>query len=582
MKNKLRIIILVMSLVFLMCCTTGVFLLVIAPTKRLQNDYNSFVKLDNALLCLQSEAYKTRLKPYSTQASTITTALSAVLEELDHADVTSFIKKRSQAVSDSVADISLLRKKLKTDTDSVLSLYRAAQTVTNGADDDAFISAIQSLSVDIDSGRTLVAKAVPVVTRAINTYRIVSFFVSGAIIVATWLLGLLAVWFLARSVRKKDRQIVGFLDALSKDDGEISGTNHSVNASETSLGRLKQFVSNLTRVKDTLRKQVSEDIESTSKLSESLGNTTATFEVVDGFISNIRNEVVVLEDQVKVVKTGLERITSGLGRLDASTVNQKVVVEGSMTSVSGMIASISEMAESAARDEKIVADLVASSERGQSLFSSTYRKITAISESVSRINGMATVIENIAEQTNMLALNAAIEAAHAGESGKGFAVVAEEITKLAEASSESSREIGESIEEIVENITAMASSSGELDSAFDTMTGSIAVVYRTITQFSEGLIESDKNSKQVFETMNTLQDVSNGVTRDSATMSEGADAIAKSMSELDMISSRVFDGITAMSLMLAGLKDAIAEFQQHAEAMKNSGLAMSEELSQLK
>ncbi|WPC39393.1 methyl-accepting chemotaxis protein [Clostridium sp. JS66] len=95
------------------------------------------------------------------------------------------------------------------------------------------------------------------------------------------------------------------------------------------------------------------------------------------------------------------------------------------------------------------------------VFEEFFKLFVELQSHYKNIEGFASIITNIANQTNLLSLNAAIEAARAGEAGKGFSVVANEIKKMSIDTQKNAKYIMEALKEMTETIQLINNKSNE-------------------------------------------------------------------------------------------------------------------------
>jgi len=180
--------------------------------------------------------------------------------------------------------------------------------------------------------------------------------------------------------------------------------------------------------------------------------------IADSFnyaIEELRTLVATVNETALMVDTSTKQTENTASHLAEAADRQAQEINAATNSMNSMVASIEEVSGNAERSSDVARHSVEVAHKGgeavrrtidgmnaiRETIQETSKRIKRLGESSQEIGNIVELINDIAEQTNILALNASIQASMAGEAGRGFAVVADEVQRLAERSTNATKQI---------------------------------------------------------------------------------------------------------------------------------------------
>ncbi|MEN2750104.1 methyl-accepting chemotaxis protein [Psychrobacter sp. FBL11] len=311
------------------------------------------------------------------------------------------------------------------------------------------------------------------------------------------------------------------------------------------------------------------------------GDLTVNATVSEDFTGAIADSVNFAIDQLRqlvlVINSTAEKVSQSSEQTQMNAVELAEASEHQAQEIASVSAAINEMAisidqvstnatESASVAQRSVAiahnggDVVQRSIEGMNVIrdqiQETSKRIKRLGESSQEIGDIVSLINDIADQTNVLALNAAIQASMAGDAGRGFAVVADEVQRLAERSANATKQI----ETLVKTIQADTS---EAVMSMETTTSEVVRGARLAKDAGEAL-------EEVQSVSNTLADLIQNISNAAQQQAESAGHISNAMNIIQDITSQTSSGTMATARSVGELSEMAAALQESVTGFKLS------------
>lgn len=375
----------------------------------------------------------------------------------------------------------------------------------------------------------------------------------------------------------QDRLGIAFAGMLSQLRSIIEQVEIGVSALKEASHSLENVVAHSTQAATLVAgsmQDISAEMENQNKIVTGTAQATAQVTVgIDNIASGAQEQmkaVAMASDQVVALSEAIQQVNNNA---------QTVTKEASYAAQSAR--------EGASTVEETVSGMQAIRER----VALSAEKVGQMGRSSNQIGAIVETIEEIASQTNLLALNAAIEAARAGEHGKGFAVVADEVRKLAERASTSTRDITGLISTIQQTIAEAVKAMQESQQEVQRGTERANLSMQTLDQILKAAETAAQRASHTSETTSRMSASSDKLVEAMGRVAHVAETNAASAEQISASTSEVsqsVESITAISENNAAAVEqvtaAIGEISQQIEEVgkiTSAVLFMAEDLREL-
>jgi len=324
---------------------------------------------------------------------------------------------------------------------------------------------------------------------------------------------------------------------------------------------LDELIDAINNMVVTFQSIVTEIKEATEELSQDADDLNVTSHKME---NESQNQAAFIEETT----SANEELMASIENVAASTDHQAEKVTQTSSAMEELAASTRVVGDNSKKVYEVTEKTVTEARKTEGILKDTTNSINQISESSKKIVDIVAIINDISEQINLLSLNAAIEAARAGEHGKGFAVVSEEISKLADMTAQSTKEIETLINTSRRDVETGSSLVQQTATAITVMIKMIENVATVIGEISASADEQVKGSEIMMQDVEDINSTATQIARAASeqknTSSEILAAISKineSIQELAGSSSKVADSSTNMKSRSEQLKDLTAIFK---------------------